>query len=480
MYLTSVLIARGLGVEENGVFVGLFSVCQLLLVLSSLGLETTLNKHIPQLDSSSKEGSLRFLIRRSLGVRLVFVISVGVALLGMVFLHPSLFPVALPRYIWLLLAYAGVRSVVNLFIAILTAQLLTRATSVINVGTRVLEVMLMGFLTSTEMSTRSVFLALLFSALMQLAVYVYMTRNALIGSEVKRAMVPMLLFGGIYWTNTVAEYFLGRQGDVLFLSLLLPDASQASLYDVAFAVSQLASLAMTVGLGGVTLAISAQLALQESGALERFYGFLVRVLSLLTIPLHAFLLFNAESVLSVLYSSRYSGAAGIVQGIAAFRIAGRLFGGPENAEFLLSSDRVSRLAIIGIIGAVANVVLDVFLIPRIGVWGAVAGSGIANLTVNILGATAVIKISSVRIQGVFWSKLVAVCVGASFVCSLFMTSHSALTVVLQACSYAGLLILLFVLVKPLTSLDGEWLSKVDHRLYSTLDWFIRKPVMSNR
>src|SRR4030042_4371537 len=69
VYLTSVIIARALGVQGNGIYAGLISLSQLLLVLSSFGLETSLNKHIPQLDPTTQAEQTRFILRRVLLVR---------------------------------------------------------------------------------------------------------------------------------------------------------------------------------------------------------------------------------------------------------------------------------------------------------------------------------------------------------------------------------------------------------------------------
>jgi O-antigen/teichoic acid export membrane protein len=257
------------------------------------------------------------------------------------------------------------------------------------------------------------------------------------------------------------------------LTLLLPDSTQASLYDVAFAISQLASLAMTVGLGGITLATSAKLAMRESELLDRFYGFMIRMTSLLSIPLYAFILFNATSVLFVLYSSKYVAAAGLIQGIAAFRIVGRLFGGPENAEFLLSRSQVSTLVGIGVIGALTNVGLDFVLIPKMNAMGAVIGSGCANVIVNVLGAVAVYKRSSAGLQWRFWFKVVAATSTVSLVCNVVFPPSSFTSISLQVLAYFILSISLLVLVKPLTVGDREWLSKIDHRLAIAFRYFAK-------
>ena len=472
MYLTSILIARGLGVQENGAFVGLFSVSQFLLVLTSLGLEVSLNKHIPQLNGELKNERLRYVIRRALAVRVLVILGLVVVLLAALRFLSSLFSPLLSQYIWLLLAYTGIRSIVSVFAIALTAELETQATSLINVLTRVLEVVLIVLLIAGGITTMYVFVVFVCTATLQLGAYLIAARGHLFGKEAYHSIVPIMMFGSIYWTNTVVEFFLGRQGDVLLLTMLLPDSSQASLYDVAFAVSQLASLSMTIGLGGITLATSARLALRGPELLERFYDFMIRVKSLLSIPLYAFILFNASSVLYVMYSSRYLAAGPLIQSIAAFRIVSRLFGGPENAEFLLSRSQVSRLVGIGIIGAVVNVGLDVLLIPTLGAMGAAVGSGLGNLVVNMLGAMSVYRSSSVRVQWQFWLKVsLATCI-ASLLCSVLIPHHNLVFVGLQTVAFVTLTLILLSFIKPLAKADAEWLLRVDKRFSAVLRYFV--------
>jgi O-antigen/teichoic acid export membrane protein len=157
-------------------------------------------------------------------------------------------------------------------------------------------------------------------------------------------------------------------------------------------------------------------------------------------------------------------AAGLIQGIAAFRIVSRVFGGPENSDFLLSQGRVARLVGIGLGGAAVNAGLDVLLIPRLGAGGAVIGSGVGNMLVNILSFAAVRSLSSVRLQLGFWLRIVIATAAPSLVCALLIPAQSALLVGAQMLLYVALTLGLFLLLKPLTSRDLEWLERVDKRL----------------
>jgi O-antigen/teichoic acid export membrane protein len=474
MYLTSIVIARGLGVQENGRFVGLFSLSQLLLVLCSFGLETSLNKFIPQLTSRTLDAQTAFIVRRAILIRIAAFF--GVAMLSYLAIHSLTIPFfsASSQALLLVFAFTGIRSLVPLFATALTAQLRTALTARINLVIRIIEIVVV--LASGQLTVENLFMLFAATSGLHVAAYAVFSRMNLLTGAAPVDMKPIVMFGGIYWLNTLVDFILGRQGDVLFLSNLLPDASQAGLYDVAYSIAQLASLAMTVGLSGVTFATFAKLAVSDQQTMDKFYAFSIRIISLLTIPAYAFLLFHTSDVLNVLYSSHYLAATTLVQGILAFRICARVFGGPENAEYLLSQGRVGTVVAFGAGAAAVNILLNIVLIPRLGGMGSVIASGVGNVLVNALAAFAVFRISSNKMQTLFWAKLTAISIGAAFVCARVIPSESAFGLIASACLYSALLMILLVVAKPLAPSDAEWLSRIDRRLSALLLRFTRSPV----
>jgi O-antigen/teichoic acid export membrane protein len=476
MYLTSIVIARGLGVQENGRFVGLFSLSQLLLVLCSFGLETSLNKFIPQLTSRTLDAQTAFIVRRAILTRIAAFF--GVAMLSYLAIHSLTIPFfsASSQALLLVFAFTGIRSLVPLFATALTAQLRTALTARINLVIRIIEIAAVVVLAKFQFTVENLFILFATTSGLHVTAYAAFSHMNILTDVERVDMKPIITFGGIYWLNTLVDFILGRQGDVLFLSNLLPDASQAGLYDVAYSIAQLASLAMTVGLSGVTFATFAKLAVSDQQTMDKFYAFSIRIISLLTIPAYAFLLFHTSDVLNVLYSSHYLAATTLVQGILAFRICARVFGGPENAEYLLSQGRVGTVVAFGAGAAAVNILLNIVLIPRLGGMGSVIASGVGNVLVNALAAFAVFRISSNKMQTLFWAKLTAISIGAAFVCARVIPSESAFGLIASACLYSALLMILLVVAKPLAPSDAEWLSRIDRRLSALLLRFTRSPV----
>jgi O-antigen/teichoic acid export membrane protein len=459
MYVTSIVIARALGVVENGRFVGLFSLSQLLLAICSFGLETSLNKFIPQLEKVKQNEKVSFILRRAVLLRGLAFLSATIVLYLLILFLSVPFVSGNERILFWVFLFTAVRSVFPLFVTVLTAQLRTALTAQINLFIRTLELIGIVALTFYEFTVQSVFVVFLVSSCLHVTAYMLFSKLNVLGKSEAVAMKPILIFGGVYWINTIVDFILGRQGDVLFLTHLLPDSSQGGLYDVAYSIAQLASMAMTVGLAGVTFATFARLAVSDQRTMDRFYGFSIRIISLLTVPLYAFIVFNAEPLLTVLYSHQYAGAAVLVQGILLFRTASRLFGGPENGEYLLSHGRVWILVIIGIISATLNMCMNLVLIPKFGAMGSVIASGCGNLLVNLLGGLAVVRMSENRIQINFWLKIVGICFFSAFASRYFFPSRDGWTLIISGPFYVAAVLMFLFLVKPLAREDFLWLSK---------------------
>ncbi len=473
MYAASILIARGLGAAENGTFVGLLSLSQLLLVLCSLGLETSLNKFIPQFAHENKDAKIAFTLRKVLLLRITLCFIVGILFYAAIVGFRVPYLGQSHKILLFVLLFTWVRSIYPLFAMVLTAQLHTILTTRISVAIRIIELLTILVLMQFGLSVGQLIFLFLSTTFLHVLAYAIFSRINLFAQSEPVDMKPIIQFGSIYWLNTIVDFVLGRQGDVLFLTNLLPDPSQAGLYDVAYSLAQVTSMGATLGLTGITFATFARLAVSDREMMDRFYGFSIRLISLLTIPLYAFLLFNAQAVLALLYSPKYVAAESLVQGIIVFRIVSRLFGGPENAEYLLSSGHAGKVVGYGIAAAVTNIALNISLVPILGSTGSVIAGGTGNLLVNGLAAWGVYRNSSNRMQIGFWTKLTLICVGTSFITTLVFVSAGMLSLIIVALLYLVILGIVFYALKPFSPADTEWFSKIDLRLGIFLAHFTR-------
>jgi O-antigen/teichoic acid export membrane protein len=281
-------------------------------------------------------------------------------------------------------------------------------------------------------------------------------QSTLVGRWKTIPLGPVLAFGTVFWINLAVEFFLGRFGDVFLLSVLLPERTFASLYDVASSLNQAALLAATAGFAGISFAKLARLAATQPESMNRFYITLVRAISFITIPLFAFLLFHGEGVVTVLYSSSFAGAASVLQILVLFRLCSRLFAGGENAEYLLSKGKVLPLVAIGLVAAFVNIGLDILLIPFYGAQGAAVATGIANLLVNALAWRLVRNAGGPKLQLLFWVRLTIISLVSSWIVALVFGDM----VFFAGCAYVILGVVAAWLIRPLRPEDVDALASL--------------------
>ena len=70
LYVFSVIVARTLGPEANGIYATLISISQLLLTLSSVALDLTLNRFLQGIAEPHAEAKITYLVRKLLLVKL--------------------------------------------------------------------------------------------------------------------------------------------------------------------------------------------------------------------------------------------------------------------------------------------------------------------------------------------------------------------------------------------------------------------------
>ncbi len=280
--------------------------------------------------------------------------------------------------------------------------------------------------------------------------YAIASRTEWTGPLERVPVAPVVAFGAVFWLNTIVDYFLGRQGDVMFLTALRPESASASLYDVAYSIVQIGMMALTVGLGGVVLAAMSQYAATDRSRMNALYHVTVRVTSLLTIPFLAYLAVEAPDLIALVYSDAYAGAADVLRILLCLRIASRLFASGENADYLLALGKVWTVVRIGIIAACVTVAMHLCLIPHWGAIGAAVASGSGVLLANALGGITAMRVGGVAMQWRTWIRVVApvVCAGAVSL-ALPHTGSSWLQILYTGVVFFGLFAFILTVTRPL-------------------------------
>jgi O-antigen/teichoic acid export membrane protein len=468
LYLSSVIIARELGVDRNGQLAGILSIVQLLIVLSAAGVEISLNKYLPQLGDASP-GS-RFLVVRLLRFRILLYATVAIITSVLLLLVPLPIEGKWRDFLTVIIVLGLLRSITPVLSILMVARFRTGQAAAIGVLARGVEVVAL-LLAGDSISISLVMTILITGETLQVLGIAIASRTEWAGDQHPIPLKPIVAFGAVFWLNTFIDYFLGRQGDIMFLTTLLPDSSPASLYDVAYSIVQIGLMALTVGFSGVSLAALSGYAATNRASMNRYYEMVVRLTSLLTIPALTFLFVAAPDILYVVYSNRYAGAADILRAILVLRILSRLFATGENADYLLARGNVWTVVRIGGIAACATVVMHLILIPRWGAIGAACAGGTGVLLANAMGGLAVMRLGGVTLQWQAWIRTTLAAAGAGLV-SYFVPHFGppVIQLCLDAVVFISLFTVLLILVRPLRSEDLTAIQAAIGRIPRPLQW----------
>jgi O-antigen/teichoic acid export membrane protein len=460
VFVTTLIVSRGLGVIANGELASLLGFSSLVLVLSSLGLEVALNTAVPRLMSQGDRGPrIRHLFRSSVGARCVAL------LLAFLVILPILYPsVVKGRFegmgpVGFVLLVTFLRGIVALPIIALTAMMRTRVTAFVNIAARTAELGAVLFLLSDGLALEEVLLVYALGSAIQLVAYAFAARDLWTGTTSPMEVKVVFMFGVVYWFNILFSFFVGRYGDVLFLSRLLPVTTEASLYDVSYSLVQIGMILFTAGLGGVTLSVFSTLAAEQSPALKTYYSSLVNFVSLMTVPILVFLAFAAPSIIHVLYGDDFAGAGSVLRVMVAFRIGARLVAGGENSDVMLAHGRVKAVVTLSGVGMVVNIILNILLIPRLGAVGSAIAGGSALVVVNagwFLNVRSILK-QSVPLR--VWIMLVVPAGVCALLLEWLVPSAGPVALSAKLVAYAVMTSGAYYLIKPLTSSDGQWLEE---------------------
>jgi O-antigen/teichoic acid export membrane protein/SAM-dependent methyltransferase len=473
MYLFSVLVARMLGAEINGVYALVLSVVQILLLISSLGLETAVTSHFPKLLQNESKDAAAVTMRSLLMVRLGTVAGV----LGVfVFLRYSVgdllnAPPLFYDIAFLLAAYFSLRSIVSLLTSFQISRLNIKGMALAAIALRVLEVVGSYLVITSGYGLPAVMTVIIVTSATQIAVLGFLLREFLLVSAGASDVRPIISSSWRFWLNSIAEFVLGRHASVILLSLFAVAPFAIGQFDVALGFGQVLNFGLTTGLYGISVVSFSYLSTIDRQALPRYWEFLSRMVVYVVVPVFVFAIGFADRIIPLIYSGEYVPSVVPFQVMGVFLVLTRFLAGGVAGDYLLASRETGALLRSSLVGGGVNVALAVVLIPRLGILGVVYSSGIALLVMASMQAYHVRGVLDVRVpirQGISMGVLGLITLTLVKMLSAQVFGDNLL---ILAFLYGGIFIALSYATKPLSSDDAEYLRRYDERLFTLVREF---------
>jgi O-antigen/teichoic acid export membrane protein/SAM-dependent methyltransferase len=472
VYVFTVLIARSLGAAANGLYATFISLTQLMLILSSLGLETVAISQLPKYSSDGTKRSR--LIIGLLVTRLVFLGIIGCICLlsgerAASFLN---IPPVLASFLGIVFVYFAFQSGISLLSIILLSEFRARQLSIVKVLVRLIEVAgafvlirsggglkeILVMVSATSCATMVSLLLILGSSARRGESAPFDAKQSI------EAIRPFLKFGSMMYLTGVFEFILSKQTDILLLNKLWGDTVEVGHYDVATNFAQVINFGLTSGMYGISVASFSALSTREPSVLPKYWDFLGRFVLLLVVPAFVLSFVFAGSLIPFVYSNAYIPSVVLFQVFVVFLLCTRVMGGGIAADYIQSVARPGILLLSSAAGGGVNLILALLLIPRYGGLGAIIATGAGMLVISLIHGLYVMRRLKVGLFFFFCMKLVAISVISALLAKLSLGFIFLNHVILIAIVYTLIYLLFLIVIKPLNKDDVMFFGRIP-------DWF---------
>lgn len=188
---------------------------------------------------------------------------------------------------------------------------------------------------------------------------------------------------------------LARHGDMLIAGLLGVSLALLGSYSLAFQITAMANTFLMMGLGTIALsflAASSKNPKEMGQSWRRISG----VAALIAVGPISILALVAPELVSWIFADNYPLLTELILALCVAQWANRVGGGGTNTGSLIAAGMSTTVARTSVGGAVLNITLNLILVPWLGVFGLVAGTGLSVLTIGILNSVALSRALQTR------------------------------------------------------------------------------------
>jgi O-antigen/teichoic acid export membrane protein len=285
----------------------------------------------------------------------------------------------------------------------------------------------------------------------------------------------MLRLGGAAWVSDLANGSLVPllAQSQLFALVILAGVSYSKdtavgYFNTAYQLGDGATFLLVNGLGGVGLAVlSAAYVGRNRAHLATAWRTISKIQVLLGVPLLAFVIPHASGIVSVLFHDRYAPVGAMLGGYLALSAITRLAGGGAHsaALYVLGKSRWVVFSSWLALGLIAG--LDIPLIPRFGVLGALIAVGVAKIVAEVLQLVVAQRALARPYPLAFMLRvLLALVPGVAF--AYLWRPSSLAPLVVAGLGFAALFLGSLLIIRPLDAEDGGLLDQVSSPLRKLL------------
>ncbi|MBT5868233.1 MAG: polysaccharide biosynthesis protein [Nitrospinaceae bacterium] len=477
LFGVSILLTRYLGKERLGIYATLLVIPSFVRLLNQFGLETLINKKLPELivqDPSGQQG--RYLVRKILAIRVTTTLAFGAALYAALPHYLSFIRMPeLMEYRFALIAYFFTITLNSIFSTLFMTRLEYKTITLSETVCALLNLCFLGIFIYLDYGIVGVLYAYTLSTAVNILIYFALTWESLKGPTQAPDWQEMRPLASASYFITLLSFGLITQSDILLMNYFQVEPAGIGFYHLATGLGGMLAFVL-VGVGPLALSILSETYARESAeGLSRIWCQIVGFASFLTVPIFVFAGFNAESLIHFVYGEEFQQAGKVLAFYILFIGCATIAGADFVTSTLFILHRRDAVIRVTVEGSLLNIGLNFILIPLYQETGAVAGTGTAMVYMVFRQLFMIQK--QIQVFPVF--PIIGKCLLFSLLAVLPAQTFAILVldqVLLTAMIYAMGFVILLALLKPFTTEQAQVLSAIHPKVPIWIKGFVRLPV----
>tara|TARA_Y100000310_G_C20698261_1_gene827258 strand:+ start:3376 stop:4863 length:1488 start_codon:yes stop_codon:yes gene_type:complete len=410
-YLVRLLLARNLSIEEFGLFYSVFSFLGLLSTFKSLGIDKSLNKFISEFKTKDQFESIKSSILFAFFVQIITntIIIFGIYFIA-AYLSVNFFknPNAVS-----LLKLMAIAFYIDSFVSVLKFTFQGYKKMKYFAGIDLIRMVLLlviifiGF--QFNLGLNSPIIAYLITPLFLIGIFGYILifkvfPNFLkISSKFNKNLVKKLSKYGIFLMATQVGGIILGHTDILMLTYF-SGLSQVALYSIALPLSKL-FIYFPRAIGGIMIPLTSEMwAKDEKFKIIQGIQSLYKYSMIVIIPLVLVTISYSSFIIEILYGSQYVLAANTLKILVIGMIFAALLS--INIKFFAGIGKPAITSLLIYVGAIFNLIVNIILIPKIGIIGAAISTSISYIMMMMISMIKLKKYIEIKYPLLIWIKTI--------------------------------------------------------------------------
>lgn len=468
-FFISIIVARTLGTSNYGLYVALVSLITLLSRFTEMGVQAIFSTYIPRFKNNNQSGECSFVIRKVITIRIV-IILIGVALVHL-FIDTFVSFIGVPSisdYVIITSVWFVIRAIMDSLIFIVWANVDMKLYSAVEIIVSIIQFMGVFILMNIGMTIANLIVLMILVNGIQLICYYFGSISTIKPRPVQTKLTPIMKFGLVIWLSTILQYFINKSIDIFLILHYLKDSSSAAFYNIAYLIALTGGTALLASISGISVPILSEAhTLYGRDGLKRTWESLTKLSMYLSVPILAFICVHADSIIRNFYTDTYSESSRLVIVFSFLLLLGFFLAGETSAMILFPLNKERLFLYLRGCNGLLNLVLNIFLIPRYGIMGAVIATGGAFLITKILELWLVLKILKTRLPYTFMLKL-ALSVGVSISLTTCVKEMNLFLMICVAALYGIMVTGLMLLLYRFKEQEEESIREFSPQIYRVL------------